>query len=55
MVKAMLNKVQLKALHKKATHRENLVPPFSIAIRFKNPEKMMAKPAPTNQRVSVFK
>jgi hypothetical protein len=51
----MQNKVQLKALHKSATQREKIVPPFSITTRFINPEKIMANPAPTNQSVSGSK
>jgi hypothetical protein len=46
--------VQLKALTSIATDLENLDPPLSIATRLRSPEKIIAIPAPTNQRVSVF-
>ena len=32
----------------------NFDPPLSKATRFSRPAKMIAIPAPTNQRVSVF-
>jgi len=49
--KAKQNRIQLKAFTITAITFVNFEPPLSIAIKFNNPEKMIAIPAPTNQRV----
>jgi len=54
MGKAKQNITQLRAFVITAIAFVNLEPPLSIATRLSNPENIIAIPAPTNQRESVF-
>jgi hypothetical protein len=52
--KAKQNIVKLPAFVITAINFVNFQPPLSITTRLSSPAKMIAMPAPTNQRVSIF-